>query len=40
MDDQNNYLAHLGSNLSDNDLAKIITENILANERDKMKRLA
>ncbi|EAS02110.1 SCO1/SenC family protein (macronuclear) [Tetrahymena thermophila SB210] len=39
MDDQNNYLAHLGSNLSETDLAKVITENILANERNKIRRL-
>lgn len=40
MDDSNNYLAHLGSNLSESDLAKIITENVLANERNKIKRYA
>lgn len=39
MDDTNNYLAHLGSNLSESDLAKVITENILANERNKIRRL-
>lgn len=39
MDDSNNYLAHLGSNLSETDLAKLITENILSNERNKIRRL-
>lgn len=38
MDDNNNYLAHLGSNLSESDLAKIISENILANEKNKMRK--
>ena len=32
MDDQNNYLTHLGSNLSDRDMASIIVDGILENE--------
>lgn len=38
MDDSNNYLAHLGSNLSETDIARVITENVLANERSKIRR--
>jgi len=35
MDDQNNYLTHLGSNLSDRDLAQIIIDAALVREREK-----
>lgn len=35
MDDSNNYLTHLGSNLSDRDLAQIIVDAVLMREREK-----
>jgi len=35
MDDNNNYLTHLGSNLSDRDLAQIIIDAALVREREK-----
>jgi len=37
MDDSNNYLTHLGSNLSDRDMASIIVDAVLQNERAKAK---
>lgn len=37
MDDNNNYLTHLGSNLSDKDMASIIVDAVLQNERAKAK---
>ncbi|CAD8133868.1 unnamed protein product [Paramecium pentaurelia] len=36
MDSENNYVTHLGSNLGEFDLARIIVEKILENEREKM----
>lgn len=36
MDGDNNYVTHLGSNLGEFDLARIIVEKILENERNKM----
>lgn len=33
MDDSNNYLTHLGSNLGDRDMSKIIVDAILENEQ-------
>ena len=38
MDDENNYVTHLGSNLGEFDLSKTIVEKIMDNERSKMKR--
>lgn len=38
MDDENNYVTHLGSNLSESDLAHTIIENIMENEKNKMRR--
>jgi len=38
MDSENNYLTHLGSNVGEFDLARIIVEKILENERNKMRR--
>jgi len=37
MDDNNNYINFLGSNLSEHDLASTIVENILQNQKDKIK---
>lgn len=39
MSDSNEYLAHLGANLGEHELAKIIVEKILENEQNKMKIL-
>jgi hypothetical protein len=36
MDDENNYVCHLGSNLSEVDLASTIVDKILENERNKV----
>ena len=36
MDDENNYVCHLGSNLSEVDLASMIVDKILENERGKV----
>jgi len=36
MDDNNNFVTHLGSNLGENDLAHTIIESILGNERAKL----
>ena len=33
MDDHNNYLTHLGSNMGEHDLTKTIVEKIMDNER-------
>ena len=38
MDDENNYVTHLGSNMSDHDLSKTIIEKILENERQKISK--
>ncbi len=38
MDDQNAYLAHLGSNMNEYDLASTIVDKILNNERGKINR--
>lgn len=38
MDDENNYVTHLGSNLGEFDLSKMIMEKIFENERAKMKK--
>ena len=35
IDDSNNYLTHLGSNLSDRDLSQIIVDAVLSREREK-----
>lgn len=40
MSDSNEYLAHLGANLGEHELAKIILDKILANEQEKMRFLA
>lgn len=39
MSDSNEYLAHLGANLGEHELAKTIVEKILENEQNKMKIL-
>ena len=39
MSDNNEYLAHLGGNLGEHELAKIIVDKILDNEKKKMKLL-
>jgi len=36
MDDENQYINFLGSNLSEHDLASIIVENILQNQKGKI----
>lgn len=36
MDDKNEYVTHLGSNLNENELANTIVEKVLENERNKM----
>jgi hypothetical protein len=36
MDDENNYVTHLGSNLSEFDLTRTILEKIMENERQKI----
>jgi hypothetical protein len=38
MDDENNYVTFLGSNMSDSDISKTVVEKILDNERNKMKK--
>jgi len=38
MDDENNYVTHLGSNMSDHDLSRTIIEKIFENERSKMNK--
>ena len=38
MDDENNYVTHLGSNMSEFDLARNIVDKILENEREKLRR--
>ena len=38
MDDENNYVTHLGSNMSEFDLARTIVDKILENEREKLRR--
>lgn len=38
MDDENNYVTHLGSNLGEFDLSKTIVEKIMENERTKMNK--
>ena len=39
MSDENEYLAHLGGNLGEHELAKIIIEKIVDNEHEKMRLL-
>ena len=39
MDDNNEYLVHLGANLGEHDLAKTIVNSILKNEENRMKKL-
>lgn len=39
MSDNNEYLAHLGANLGEHDLAKIIIEKFIDNEHTKMQLL-
>lgn len=38
MDDENNYVTHLGSNQGEHDLAQTIIEKVLENERMKMQK--
>ena len=37
MDDNNNYVTYLGSNLNESDMAGTIIESIMENEREKAK---
>ena len=39
MDDENNYITHLGSNLGEHDLAKTISDHILQNQREKIRKI-
>ena len=38
MDDNNEYITFLGSNLNEHDLASMIVDNILRNQREKIKK--
>lgn len=40
MDQENNYLNYLGSNINEMDLASLIVDNILDNEKNKVKKIA
>jgi protein SCO1 len=37
MDDENNYVTHIGSNMNEHDMATLIVEKVLENERNKIR---
>ena len=38
MDDENNYITHIGSNMSEYDISQLIIDKILTNEKEKTSR--